>query len=67
LLDEEKQRLEEQLKAAKARIFELEAQNVKSRAASTQKVHFRFSFVFLNILRNAYSRRKGSEKRSRRL
>lgn len=37
LLDEEKQRLEEQLKAAKARIFELEAQNVKSRAASTPK------------------------------
>ena len=52
LLDEEKQQLEEQLKAANVRIRELEAQNVNSRASfasSTPKGYFRFLNVFIMI------------------
>ena len=50
LLDEEKQQLEEQLKAANARILELEAQNVNSKApefaSSTPKGFLSLVYVF---------------------
>jgi hypothetical protein len=59
LLDEEKQLLEEQLKAANVRIRELEAQNVNSRASfasSTPKGYFRFFKCFYNDFLNLETR-----------